>query len=376
MSSTRRDYYDVLGVQRGASEDDIRRAYRRLAREFHPDVNHAVDAEAKFKEINEAYEVLSDAGKRSAYDRFGHAGLEGAGAGGAYSPFGASPFADIFESFFTQAARGSSRATPQRGAHLMARLTLTFEEAVFGVDKEVEISRLTTCVTCGGSGAAPDTTPQRCRACNGTGEVRRIQNSIFGQLVQVVPCETCGGEGTVISSPCPACQGEGRVRETRRLVVKIPAGVDEHSQIRLTGEGDAGPRNMPAGDLYIELQVRLHKLFRRQGVDLLLDLPLNIAQASLGADLQVPTLDGPQDLRIPPGTQHDRVFRLRERGVPHLKGTGRGDLLVRVRVAVPTALNDEQRRLLTELGRTFGDEPAGAPPEKGFFDRLKDAFGG
>ena len=376
MSATKRDYYEVLGVQRGANEEDIRRAYRRLARQFHPDVNKAPDAEAKFKEINEAYEVLSDAGKRSAYDRFGHAGIEGGMGSGAYSPFGASPFADIFETFMASAARGGVRSAPSRGAHIAIRVSLSFEEAVFGVEKELEISRLVTCDTCGGNGAAPDTQPQRCQTCGGTGEVRRMQNSIFGQLVSVMPCSICNGEGVVITNPCAACQGEGRIRETRRLVVRIPAGVDEHSQIRLTGEGDAGPRGAPPGDLYIELSIKQHALFRRQGFDILLDLPLNIAQASLGADLQVPTLEGSQELKIPSGTQHDRVFRLKERGVPHLRGNGRGDQLVRVRVQVPTSLTDEQRQLLGELMRTFGDEPPTGPAEKGFFGRIKDVLGG
>ncbi len=375
MSATKRDYYEVLGVVRGATEDDVRRAYRRLARQFHPDVNKAADAEAKFKEINEAYEVLSDAGKRSAYDRFGHAGIEGGMGSGAYSPFGASPFSDIFD-FMASAARGSQRGGPTQGADLITQLSLTFEEIVFGVERPLEVSRLVQCATCHGSGAAPDTEIVRCTSCNGTGEVRRIQNSIFGQMVTVAPCVACRGEGTTISSPCPTCDGEGRVREVSRLVVTVPAGLNEGQRIRLTGEGDAGPRGAPAGDLYIEFEVKPHKLFRRKGYDILLELPLNVAQASLGVDLQVPTLDGPQELKIPAGTQHDRVFTMRGRGVPHLRGSGRGDQLVRIHIQVPTSLNDEQRRLMAELARSFGDELPTAHEDKGFLGRIKDALSG
>jgi molecular chaperone DnaJ len=376
MSATKRDYYEVLGVARGATEDEVRRAYRRLARQFHPDVNKAADAEAKFKEINEAYEVLSDAGKRSAYDRFGHAGIEGGMGSGAYSPFGASPFADIFD-FMASAVRSGSRAGPMQGADLVTQLNLTLEEIVFGVERELEISRLVQCATCGGSGAAPDTQVIRCTACNGTGEVRRIQNSILGQMVTVAPCTVCHGEGTVVTTPCPTCQGEGRVREISRLVVTVPAGLSEGQRIRLTGEGDAGPRGAPPGDLYIEFEVKPHKIFRRRGYDILLDLPLNVAQASLGVELQVPTLDGGhQELRVPPGTQHDKVFVLRGQGVPHLRGSGRGDQLVRVHVQIPTSLTDEQRRLLSELAQTFGEATPLPHEEKGFFGRIKDAFGG
>jgi molecular chaperone DnaJ len=363
----------VLGVTRGATEEEIRRAYRKLARQFHPDVNKASDAETMFKEINEAYEVLSDAGKRSAYDRFGHAGIEGGMGSGAYSPFGASPFADIFD-FMASAVRSNSRGMPSQGADLVTQLNLTFEEIVFGVERPLEISRLVRCATCNGSGAAPDTQVTRCTACNGTGEQRRIQNSIFGQMVTVAPCVACQGEGTVITSPCPTCQGEGRVRETSRLVVTVPAGLSEGQRIRLTGEGDMGLRGAPPGDLYIEFEVKPHKLFRRKGVDILLELPLNVAQASLGVDLQVPTLDGPQELKVPPGTQHDKVFVMKGRGVPHLRGSGRGDQLVRVRVHVPTNLNDEQRRLMAELARSFGDDAPPPHEDRGFFERLKDAF--
>jgi molecular chaperone DnaJ len=371
MSATKRDYYEVLGVARGSSEDDIRKAYRKLARQYHPDINKEPDAETQFKEINEAYEVLSDTSKRSAYDRFGHAAVSGAGGGGGYSPFGASPFADIFETFVTNAAR-SARATPSRGSHLAYRMSLEFEEAIFGTDKDLEITHLENCDLCGGTGSAPGSQPITCPTCNGSGEVRRVQQSIFGQFVSLAPCERCGGDGQIISVPCERCKGDGRVRANKHLVVRIPAGVDEHSQIRLAGEGDAGPNGTPPGDLYIELSIKPHKFFRRQGNDIWMDLPINIAQAALGAELPVPTVgNGTASLKVPPGTQYDKVFRLRELGVPHLRGAGRGDQLVRVKIQVPTTLSDHQRELLTELSQTFGEEPP-QPEDKGFFGRIKD----
>jgi molecular chaperone DnaJ len=372
MSATKRDYYEVLGVARGSSEDDIRKAYRKLARQYHPDINKEADAETQFKEINEAYEVLSDTSKRSAYDRFGHAAVAGAGGGGAgYSPFSGSPFADIFETFVTNAAR-TARAAPSRGSHLAYRMALEFEEAIFGVDKDLEITHLENCDLCGGTGSAPGSQPITCPTCSGSGEVRRVQQSIFGQFVSLAPCERCGGDGKIISVPCEKCRGDGRVRVNKHLVVRVPAGVDEHSQIRLGGEGDAGPNGTPPGDLYIELSIKPHKFFRRQGNDIWMDQPINIAQAALGADLQVPTVgNGTANLKVPPGTQYDKVFRLRELGVPHLRGAGRGDQLVRVKIQVPATLSDRQHELLTELAQTFGDELP-QPEDKGFFGRIKD----
>jgi len=371
MSATKRDYYEVLGVARGSTEEEIRKAYRRLARQYHPDLNKDPGAEAQFKEINEAYEVLTDTTKRSAYDRFGHAAVSGAaGAGAGYSPFSSMPFADIFETFVTGSARGA-RPAPSRGSHLAYRLGLEFEEAVFGADKELEISHLAACDVCGGTGTKAGTQPVTCVACGGSGEVRRIQQSIFGQFVSVVPCERCGGEGTVVTDPCEKCKGEGRVRVNKHLMVRVPAGVDEHSQIRLAGEGDWGLKGAPPGDLYIELAIKPHPYFRRQGYDLWMELPVNIAQAALGAELQVPTVGGgTAPLRVPPGTQNDKVVRLREQGVPHLRGAGRGDQMVRLKVQVPTTLNERQRELLNELAESFGED---LPPEdKGFFGRIKD----
>jgi molecular chaperone DnaJ len=381
MASTKRDYYEVLGISRTATSEDIKKAFRQKARQYHPDVNKEPGAEAQFKEISEAYEVLVDDDKRAAYDRFGHAAVTGAGAGaGGFDPFqNFGSFSDIFETFFTAAASGATGTRPrraQRGAHLAYRLTVEFEEAVFGTEKEIEVPRLATCPRCEGSGAEPGTEPQVCPVCNGRGEVRKAQQSIFGQFVSVVPCDRCHGEGKIVATPCIECKGEGRLRETRKLAVKIPAGVDDGAQIRLAGEGEAGPRGAPPGDLYIEVNVKPHKYFKRDGNDLLLDLNINIAQAALGAEINVPTVDGnTAPVKVAAGTQNDKVLRVKGMGVPYLRGSGRGDLLVKVNVQTPTNLNEEQKRLLRQLGQTFGD----ATPElheKGIFGKLKDALGG
>lgn len=384
MAATKRDYYEVLGVGRTATADDIKKAFRSKARQYHPDVNKEEGAEAQFKEISEAYEVLIDDDKRSAYDRFGHAAVSGAGgAGGAgFDPFqGFGSFSDIFETFFT-AASGTGGATgtrprrPQRGSHLAYRMTVEFEESIFGTEKEIEIPRLATCPKCSGSGAEPGTDTVVCPVCNGRGETRRTQQSIFGQFVSVVPCERCGGEGKVVSTPCTECKGEGRIKETRKLEVKVPAGVDDGAQIRLSGEGEAGPKGAPPGDLYIEINVKPHKLFKRDGNDLLLDLNVNMAQAALGAEIQVPTLEGdPATVKIASGTQSGKTVRVKGMGVPYLRGSGRGDLMVKVTVQIPTNLNEEQKRLLRELARTFGDSTV-EPQEKGLLGKLKGALGG
>jgi molecular chaperone DnaJ len=383
----KRDYYEVLGVSRNATTEEIKRAYRQLARKYHPDVNKEPDAESRFKEITEAYEVLSDSQKRRLYDQFGHAGLQaGAGVGG----FGGFPFGDItdlFESFFGTGA--ATRRGPQRGADLRVRLQLTFEEAVFGTEKELEIPRWETCLICNGSGAEPGKPPVRCPTCGGTGEIRRIQQSIFGQFVNVMTCERCRGSGTVVQYKCQDCGGRGMVRKTRRLTVTIPAGVDEGNEIRLAGQGEGGERGGPPGNLYVQLAVDKHPFLRREGFDLIYELPLNVAQAALGTEVEIPTLDGPEVLRIPPGTQHGRVFRLKEKGVPRLQRSGRGDFRVIVHVEIPRHLTPRQRDLFRELARTFETDETGGPeasPDgqvgdrraerpKGLLDRMKDALG-
>lgn len=371
----KRDYYEVLGVGRTATEEELKKAYRRLARQYHPDVNKGEDAEARFKEINEAYAVLHDPQKRAAYDRFGHAGVEGNGGLNDFAGFGFGGLGDIFEEFFGFGTRANAtRPGPVRGGDLRTLLTLTFEEAIFGCEKEIEVNRLERCPNCGGSGAEPGSQPRRCVECNGRGEVRRVQQSLFGSFVNVTICPQCGGRGEVVGTPCSQCRGEERVPVTKRLMVTVPAGVDNDTQMRLAGEGEAGLRGGPPGNLYLTLRVQPHRYFRRNENDVLLDLGINFAQAALGDKIKVPTLEGEDELVIPAGTQTGASFRLRGKGVPHLRRNGRGDQIVTVHVRTPTNLTPQQRKLLKELGETLGDEVT--PQEsKSFFNKVKDAFG-
>lgn len=374
---TQRDYYEVLGVPKNASNDDLKSAFRRLARQYHPDVNSEPDAEERFKEINEAYAVLSDAERRAAYDRYGHAGVRGPGGTTDFT-VDFSDFADIFGDLFGFGGFGrTSRRTrnaPRRGADLQYRLELTFEEAVFGVEKEIEITRDEVCATCQGSGAEPGTSPVRCSTCNGNGEVRQVRQTILGSMVQVSTCPTCNGSGETIASPCHTCQGRGLERRTRKKVVNIPAGVDNGTQIRLAGEGQPGVNGGPNGSLYVAVQVKSHKFFRRRDNDVLLDLDINIAQATLGAEVEIPTVDGKATLKIPGGTQPGKVLRMRGKGVPHLRSNGRGDQLVIVNVEIPTRLTNEQRRLFEQLAKSLGSDVR--PQERSFLDWLKETLGG
>jgi len=374
---TQRDYYEILGVSRNASSDDLKQAFRRLARKYHPDVNKQADAEERFKEINEAYAVLSDPEKRAAYDRFGHAGVRGAGGAQDFT-VDFSDFADIFGDLFGFGGFGRTsrraRNIPRRGADLQYRLDLDFEEAVFGVEKEIEITRDEICTTCNGVGAEPGTSPVRCATCNGAGEIRQARQTFLGSMVQVTTCPTCGGQGETITTPCHTCRGRGLERKTRKKVVRIPAGVDSGTQIRLAGEGQPGSNGGPHGNLYIVINVRPHKYFRRRDTDVLLDLDINVAQAALGADVQVPTVDGLEIMRIPPGTQPGKVLRLRGKGVPRLRGNGRGDQLVIINVEIPKRLTNEQRQLFEQLAESLGSEVR--PQERSFFDWLKETLGG
>jgi molecular chaperone DnaJ len=374
---TQRDYYEVLGVPKNASADELKSAFRKLARQYHPDVNKAEDAEEKFKEINEAYAVLSDDQKRAAYDRFGHAGVRGPNGQPDFS-VDFTDFADIFGDLFGFGGFGRSssrsRNAPRRGADLQYHLDLTFEEAVFGAEKEVSISRDEVCGRCSGNGAEPGTAPVRCSACNGSGEVRQVRQTILGSMVQVTTCPTCKGQGETISTPCRTCQGRGQERQTRVKVVSVPAGVDTGTQIRLAGEGQPGINGGPNGNLYIAIQVKPHKYFRRQENDILLNLNINVAQAALGADVQVPTVDGEMEtLRIPGGTQPGKVLHLRGKGVPKLRGSGRGDQMVLINVEIPASLSSEQRQLFEELAKSLGSEVR--PQERGFLEWLKETFG-
>jgi molecular chaperone DnaJ len=372
MATQQRDFYEVLGVPRNASQEEIKKAFRRLAMQYHPDRNKEPGAEARFKEINEAFEVLSDPEKRAAYDRFGHAGAAGTGAGRGFEGFSNfAGFGDIFDAFFGSMRRSTG---PQRGADLRYNLTLTFEEAVFGTEKEIEVTRSEQCSFCGGSGAEPGSRPERCPSCGGSGEIRRVQQSIFGQFVNVSTCERCHGEGRIVTRACTHCRGTGRERKVRKLQVKIPPGVDSGQQLRLSGEGEAGSHGGPPGNLYVLLQVQEHPYFKRDEDDIILDLPINIAQAALGDEVEVPTLEGKAELKIPPGTQTGRIFELKGKGVPHLRGGGRGDQIVRVRVVTPTNLTNEQKRLLRELAKTFNDNSL-PHEEKSLFEKIKSALG-
>jgi molecular chaperone DnaJ len=372
--SSKRDYYEVLGVSRDAAAEELKRAYRRLARQYHPDINKEADAEERFKEINEAYEVLSDQEKRARYDRFGHAGVQDAGMGGAgFGGFGFG-FEDLFDSFFGGIRTDTSRRRPQRGRDLRYDLTLSFREAVFGCEKELEAYRYENCPTCNGTGAEPGTTPVRCTECNGTGEIRRVQRSVFGSLVNVTTCPRCGGTGEEISTPCPECGGKKRVRRPRRISVKIPPGVDNGTQIRLTGEGEYGTLGGPPGNLYVFITVEPHEFFVRQDNDIILELSVNVAQAALGDKVTVPTLDGDENLTITGGTQSGTVFRLKGRGVPYLRRAGRGDQVVIVTVNIPQKLSPRQQELFLELSETLSKEAIN-PQEKGFLDRVREALG-
>jgi molecular chaperone DnaJ len=372
--ASRLDYYEVLEVDRSASQQDIKRAYREKARQLHPDVSDEPNAEARFKEVNEAYQVLSDPEKRNAYDRFGHAGLEGGRGGFDFGGF-RDPF-DIFEEFFGQGFGFSAgrRRGPRRGADLRYDLHLTFEEAVFGCEKDIEVTRHETCPECGGSGAKPGTSPSRCPDCNGRGQVRQVQRSILGSFVSVTDCPTCQGEGTVVAEPCPRCHGDGQVRMTRELSVSIPPGVDDGTRIRLAGEGEAGSEGGPRGNLYIVLDVDSHPVFRRRDDDILVEVGINVAQAALGGEIEVPTLEGEERIAIEPGTQPDTVLRLPNRGVPHVKRNGRGDQLVLVRIGIPAKLSREQKELFRELGETLGPETI-IEEKRGFMDDVREFLG-
>jgi len=366
--ATKRDYYEVLGIPETATEVEIKQAFRQAAREHHPDVNKESGAEARFKEINEAYEVLSDSNKRATYDRFGHAGVNGAGS----QSYGFD-FSDIFDQFFGMGSTRGQRG-PQRGSDLRYDLRISFDEAVFGAERVLDIPALRTCDRCDGRGAEPGTTDTACPTCHGSGEMRRIQQSVFGQFVNVVMCDRCQGDGRVPGDPCVNCRGQGRVRGTRKVTVKIPAGVDNGQQVRLTGEGESGPKGGPAGDLYVLLQVAQHEHFVRNGTQIAYELPVTVAQAALGDEVRVPTVDGSETVKIPAGTQSGETVRLRGKGVPHLRGGGRGDMFVQIRVVVPTRLTSEQRALFETLGKTLDVADVGA--DKGFFDRVKEAFTG
>jgi molecular chaperone DnaJ len=360
MATTERDLYQVLGVERGASDAEIKRAFRKLAQQWHPDVNTEPAAQERFKEINEAYQILSDPERRQRYDMFGRAGVEGGPGAGGFEGFGG--FSDIFDAFFGGGAAGAGsarRGRPQPGADLRYDLRITFEEAVRGTEKEIEFRVLDRCETCAGTGAKPGTDPVTCPQCNGRGEVRSVRQTMLGQMVNVSACPRCRGEGRIVETPCETCRGDGRTERKRTLRVAIPAGIDEGHQIRLTNEGEVGPRGGPPGSLYVAVHVAPHPTLKRDGTELFYEAKVSIAQAALGARISVPTVDGDEEVEIKPGTQPDTEIRLRGKGVPHLRRTGaRGDLHVLVDVVVPTKLTKRQRELLEEYAKEAGDPVA------------------
>lgn len=372
----KKDYYEVLGVNRDAHEKELKQAYRKLARKYHPDVNKEDPKAAdKFKEISEAYEILSDKDKRARYDQYGHSGInqEDFGHGG-FSSFEDIFGSDIFDIFF-----GGGRSTtgrrprPTQGRDLQYVLEIDFEEAVFGKDKTITIPRSETCTNCEGSGVKPGSNPQSCKECDGRGEVRRAQQTPFGQFVQTTTCPKCRGQGEVIKEYCSQCHGEGKVDQRSKVAIKIPAGVDTGNRLRMSGEGEAGERGGPPGDLYIVIKVRPHEFFERDGDDLIFELPISFVQATLGDEIKVPTLEGKVKFKIPPGTQPGKVFRLKNKGINRLQGYGKGDLKVKIKVCIPEHLTKKQRELLKEFSRVRGEEIN--PERKSFLDKMKNAFG-
>ncbi|OGO17815.1 MAG: molecular chaperone DnaJ [Chloroflexi bacterium RBG_16_50_11] len=350
----KRDYYEVLGISRDASVEDIKKAFRKLAFQYHPDRNHDAGASDKFKEINEAYEILSDEDKRAAYDRYGHNGADNV-FGRGFEGFDMGGFGDIFEAFFGGTGR-ASRQTARRGDDLKYNLKVTFEEAALGCEKEIEITRTEVCANCRGTRSKPGVQPARCPSCDGSGQIRRVQRSLFGQFINTAVCSDCHGEGTLIKEACPDCRGSGYQKHKRRISVKIPAGIDEGNGIRLTSEGEAGSRGGSPGNLYVMVSVKSHEFFAREGDNVIYELPVNFAQAALGIELEVPSLHGVCKLKIPAGSQTGKVFRLKDKGIPHLHGGGRGDEIVRLCVVTPEALSKEQRRLFEELAKSLGTE--------------------
>jgi molecular chaperone DnaJ len=371
-----KDYYGILGVRRDASAEDIKRAYRRLAREYHPDVNPDPVAQEKFKEINAAYEVLSDPQKREIVDLGGDplapaGGGPGPGAGGPFVGF-----QDIMDAFFGTAAARGPRPRVRPGADAILRLELDLQETAFGVETPITVDTAVLCTTCSGAGTAPGTHPQTCEVCGGRGEVQSVQRTFLGQVVSARPCANCQGYGTVIPHPCQTCGGDGRVRTRRTLTVKIPAGVEDGMRIRLAQQGEVGPGGGPPGDLYVEIHERTHDVYSRKGDDLHCRVTVPMTAAALGTRLTIKTLDGEENVDVRAGTQPNATMRIRGKGVPYLRGTGRGDLFVHLDVRTPTKLDPEQERILRDFARTRGEEVAELSKQGGFFSRMRDAFNG
>ena len=378
MAEQKRDYYEVLGVSKGASEDEIKKAYKKMARKYHPDLNPGdKSAEEKFKEVNEAYEVLSDADKRARYDQYGHAGVDpnfGAGGfgGGFDGGFDFSDLGDIFGSFFGGGFGGGRRTNPnapQRGESIRMAVTISFEEAAFGCEKEVTVERYEACDTCHGSGCAPGTSPEVCPDCHGTGTVQVRRQTPMGVFATSSPCPKCGGKGRIIHQPCKDCRGSGMMRKKKTIQASIPAGIDNGQTISIRGQGNAGQNGGPAGDLLVTITVRPHELFRREGTCVLCEAPITFTQAVLGAELEIPTIDGKVKYTLPEGTQSGTTFRLKGKGIPSINGRGRGDQYVTVYIETPRNLNKEQKEALKKFAAAMGEDEASG--QKPFFKKFK-----
>ncbi|WP_141431474.1 molecular chaperone DnaJ [Bacillus sp. 03113] len=378
---SKRDYYEVLGVSKSASKDEIKKAYRKLSKKYHPDINKEPDAESKFKEVKEAYEVLSDDQKKAHYDQFGHTdpnqGFGGSGDFGGFGGGGFGGFEDIFNTFFGGGGNGRRRDpnAPRQGADLQYTMALSFEDAVFGKETDVEIPREETCETCEGSGAKPGTKPVTCQHCQGTGQLNVEQNTPFGKIVNRRVCNHCNGTGKEIKFKCSTCHGTGKVKKRRKIHVKIPAGIDDGQQLRVTGQGEPGVNGGPAGDLYIVFHVREHEFFERDGDDVYCEMPVTFVQATLGDDIEIPTLHGKVKLKVPAGTQTGTKFRLKGKGIPNVRGYGTGDQHIIVRIVTPTKLSEKQKQLLQEFAEISGQVPQGEQ-EESFFSKVKRAFKG
>ncbi|QDP40656.1 molecular chaperone DnaJ [Radiobacillus deserti] len=372
---SKRDYYEVLGVSKDASKDEIKKAYRKLARKYHPDVNKEADAADKFKEAKEAYETLSSDQKRAQYDQYGHAGPQNQGFGGFGGAEDFGGFGDIFDMFFGGGGRRRDPNAPRQGADLQYTMTLDFEEAIFGKDTDIEIPKEETCETCSGSGAKPGTKTKTCSHCHGTGQLNTEQNTPFGRVVNKRVCHHCQGSGKIIPEKCNTCGGTGNVKKRKKIHINIPAGIDEGQQIRVSGQGEPGANGGPPGDLYVVVRITPHEFYQREGDNIYCEMPITFAQAALGDELAIPTVHGKVKLKIPAGTQTGKVFRLKGKGVPNVRGYGQGDQHVKIRVVTPTNLTDKQKELLREFNDISGNQPADEH-EDSFFDRVKRAFKG
>lgn len=374
----KRDYYEVLGVSKGATADELKKAYRKLSKKYHPDINKEADAEDKFKEISEAYEILSDPQRKAAYDQYGHAGTDpnygGGGGFGGFSGGGAGfgGFEDIFESFFGGGGRSSNPNAPRQGADLQYSLDLTFEEAIFGVEKVIKFNREDSCKTCDGTGAKPGTSPVTCSKCHGQGAVQVERQTPLGRMMTQQTCDQCGGKGQTIASPCNDCHGTGHTKSKHSVKVNVPAGVEDGQQMRLSGQGEAGINGGPYGDLFVVFRVEESDIFDRDGSEIYYDLPVSFVQATLGDEVEVPTVHGKVKLKVPAGTQSGTTFRLRGKGATRLRGTGTGDQQVTVKIITPKNLNEAQKEALKAFAKAGGDQVP--DEEEGFLDKVKDAF--